>query len=214
MEGLKEMSYRYHICQTLAKPDALEHAAVVMMCPSLDCRTHLVRLPNGLVQEFHFTLALYAADLVEKWDILNLEHKSSIRHIIPKNSFTDLERQFPGRTEGHIKHVRSYLPKHWTQCIQLGRVKVLHCTMLCQACLTMPGFCLLGYIFLLLTMQEHFANDQNLLLQVWNLYQRAEATAAHGWKAEATRMLKHFNLVGGAVGTHFKLSLLLNSSAS
>ena len=57
------------------------------------------------MRECHFTIGVYTADLLEKWDVLNLEHKSIIKHIIPSSQYTNMSERFPPRTEEQVNHV-------------------------------------------------------------------------------------------------------------
>lgn len=109
MDVLKAMSYRcnsnrlrLHMAFLVVDMLFLMLYDVILMC-----RTHLVKLPDNTVVECHFTIGLYVADLFEKWDLLNLEHKSSIKHIIPKSDYTNLAGSFPRRTEGRVERVSS-----------------------------------------------------------------------------------------------------------
>ncbi len=61
-------------------------------------------MPDGIVCECNFTLVLDLADLIEKWDCLNLRHMSTVQHIIPKDKFTSLQRpdSFPEQHEDDV----------------------------------------------------------------------------------------------------------------
>ena len=60
----------------------------------LPCRMHMVAVPNAPVQLCHCALALYSADLVEKWHLLNLKRMSAIKHIVPAGRFADFDTTF------------------------------------------------------------------------------------------------------------------------
>ena len=69
------------------------------------CRTHVISLPDSSVCECHFTIGVYIADLLEKWDVLHLEHKSIVKQIIPRAQYTNMVQRFPPRTEEQVTNV-------------------------------------------------------------------------------------------------------------
>lgn len=62
-------------------------------------------MPDKSVQECHCTLLLYSADLVEKWNCLNLRHMCAVKHVVTKGSFCDLTKSLPIRTEKDAREV-------------------------------------------------------------------------------------------------------------
>ena len=73
-------------------------------------RQHFVPMPDETVPLCNFTLLMYSADTLEKWDLLNLRHRSIVQHAVLKQDYAGSDSRNMTRTEE--KGQRGTLPHH------------------------------------------------------------------------------------------------------
>ena len=92
-------------------------------------RQHFVPMPDETVPLCNFTLLMYSADTLEKWDLLNLRHRSIVQHAVLKQDYAGSDSRNMTRTEEKVKEVHCL-----TILADQGAVLCQDCLLDCRPC--------------------------------------------------------------------------------